>query len=117
MQCFQAVHADRDVHGQDAWNDRGQGTLTLRQEQQPEGDSSNPPATNVVFTVESGRILVNGALYKGMQIKTVRLLTPCLVWHFVPLALAHFTRLLHRHLARRGEGAALVICILMTFKS
>ena len=48
---------------QSAWDDRGQGTLTVRQQ---EGDSAGPSA-QVVFTMESGRILINSAVYKGIK--------------------------------------------------
>lgn len=56
---------------QAAWDDRGHGTLTVRQ-QASEDDS--PASANIVFTTESGRILVNGGVYKGIQVKQVRLL-------------------------------------------
>ena len=53
------------------WVDKGRGTLTVRASSQPEG-SSTSVSTQVVFTMDSGRVLVNGALYKGLSITKVR---------------------------------------------
>ena len=50
----------RPPHAQ-AWKEKGQGLLTVRQ---PAG--GGPSA--VVFTTEAGRVLVNAALYKGIKV-------------------------------------------------
>lgn len=44
--------------------------LTVRANSQQEG-SDTSPSTQVVFTMDSGRVLVNGAVYKGMSITKV----------------------------------------------
>lgn len=54
------------VHAQQEWVDRGRGMLTVRASSQ-ENSGTSPPA-QVVFTMDSGRVLVNGAVYKGMSI-------------------------------------------------
>ena len=64
-----ATQSER-VHAQREWVDRGRGVLTVRANSQPEGNGTTP-STQVVFTMESGRVLVNGALYKGMSITKV----------------------------------------------
>ena len=43
--------------------------LTVRAN--PQEDSGTSPSTQVVFTMDSGRVLVNGAVYKGMSITKV----------------------------------------------
>ena len=55
---------------QNTWDDRGQGTLTVRQQE----EDGAGPLTQVVFTMESGRILINSAVYKGIK---PQLVSPC----------------------------------------
>ena len=51
------------------WDDRGKGTLTVRQGR---GEDDQPGAsTHIVFTMESGRVIVNGAVYKGLRAQKV----------------------------------------------
>ncbi|KAK9908075.1 hypothetical protein WJX75_002463 [Coccomyxa subellipsoidea] len=58
-----------------AWDDRGHGTLTVRE--QKSGESAGTASSaNIVFTTESGRILVNGEVYKGIKINQVRKTLP-----------------------------------------
>jgi hypothetical protein len=60
---------------QAAWDDRGHGTLTVRE--QKSGESAGTASSaNIVFTTESGRILVNGEVYKGIKINQVRKTLP-----------------------------------------
>lgn len=49
--------------GLQAWKEKGQGLLTLRQ---PSGGGSGP--AQIVFTTEAGRVLVNAALYRGVKV-------------------------------------------------
>ncbi|KAK9825913.1 hypothetical protein WJX81_005791 [Elliptochloris bilobata] len=49
--------------GDKAWKEKGQGLLTVRQ---PASGGTGPP--QIVFTTESGRVLVNAALYKGIRV-------------------------------------------------
>ncbi|BDA44989.1 hypothetical protein COCOBI_06-4680 [Coccomyxa sp. Obi] len=53
------------------WDDRGSGTLTVRQQLEEDGAGSAPSA-NIVFTTESGRILVNGGVYKGIKLNPAK---------------------------------------------
>lgn len=50
------------------WKDRGKGMLTLRK---PEEAGRSP---YLVFTTDSGKILLTAALYKGLMLKEVLLL-------------------------------------------
>lgn len=52
------------------WDDRGKGTLTVRQGK-AEGDQAAGSA-NIVFTMESGKVIVNGAVYKGLRAQKAR---------------------------------------------
>ena len=54
-----------------AWDDRGKGTLTVRQSR--DSDDGNAGLTNIVFTMESGKIIVNGSVYKGLKTQKVSL--------------------------------------------
>ncbi len=53
------------------WDDRGKGTLTVRQSKAVEGQAAG--SANVVFTMESGKVIVNGAVYKGLRAQKVSL--------------------------------------------
>ena len=59
------------------WDDRGKGTLTVRQSKG--SDDGTAGLTNIVFTMESGRIIVNGSVYKGL--KTQKVSVPPEYWH------------------------------------
>jgi hypothetical protein len=50
------------------WEDRGRGNLTLRRAKQQPGDSG-PNTPFLVFTMESGRVLLNASLYKGLSMQ------------------------------------------------
>ena len=70
-----------------AWKEKGQGLLTVRQ---PAGEGTRPP--QVVFTTESGRVLVNAALYRGVKVvPQARLARMWGVSQFVPFVKRHFT--------------------------
>ena len=43
------------------------------------GDDGTAGLTNIVFTMESGRIIVNGSVYKGL--KTQKVSVPPEYWH------------------------------------
>jgi len=47
------------------WKDRGTGTLTIRQSKEPSSSGSN--ASYLVFTTDSGRVLLNAPLVKGLK--------------------------------------------------
>ncbi len=50
-----------------AWKEKGQGLLTVRQPASADGGARAGPS-QIVFTTESGRVLVNAALYKGVKV-------------------------------------------------
>ena len=52
------------------WDDRGKGTLTVRQSKAEEDKTAG--AANIVFTMESGKVIVNGAVYKGLRAQKAR---------------------------------------------
>lgn len=55
---------------QNGWDDRGKGTLTVRQSKSEDGQDAGF-TTNIVFTMESGKIIVNGGVYKGLRAQKV----------------------------------------------
>ena len=57
------------------WDDRGKGTLTVRRSKG--SDDGIAGLTNIVFTMESGRIIVNGSVYKGLKTQKVISFTEC----------------------------------------
>ena len=52
------------------WDDRGKGTLTVRQSKAKEDETAE--SANIVFTMESGKVIVNGAVYKTLKIQKAR---------------------------------------------
>ena len=50
-----------------AWKEKGQGLLTVRQPASADGGARAGPS-QIVFTTESGRVLVNAALYRGVKV-------------------------------------------------
>ncbi len=52
------------------WDDRGKGTLTVRQSKAEEDQTAE--SANIVFTMESGKVIVNGAVYKTLKIQKAR---------------------------------------------
>ena len=52
------------------WDDRGKGTLTVRQSKAEEDETAE--SANIVFTMESGKVIVNGAVYKTLKIQKAR---------------------------------------------
>lgn len=46
-------------------------------QQTEEGGAGSATSANIVFTTESGRILVNGGVYKGIKLNPVSILPYC----------------------------------------